>query len=166
MIPNGHSIIWKMENASLLKGLSCNTVLQLDQFCRKQEKWVEVPYMLLFISLWDMPDLCPKGTYRFGREAFSSLLFSYFAPVSGALNWKGWELVHPSRRVCLSLCRNSNSTKCGQILSRVSKLYIEAFTGLTLLYELIWRDVMHFFGQTLSLDLKAGILEEATTFGD
>ena len=35
--------------------------LQLDQFCRKQEKWVEVMYVLLFISLWDTPDLCPKG---------------------------------------------------------------------------------------------------------
>ena len=28
-----------------------DTVLQLDQLCRKQEKWVEVTYMLLFISL-------------------------------------------------------------------------------------------------------------------
>ena len=41
--------------------ISIITVLQLDQFCRKQEKWVEVPYVLFFISLWDMPDLCPKG---------------------------------------------------------------------------------------------------------
>ena len=41
---------------------SIMTVLQLDQFCRKQGKWVEVTYVLLFISLWDMPDLCPKGT--------------------------------------------------------------------------------------------------------
>ena len=43
------------------RSVNYNTVLQLDQFCRKQEKWVEVPYMLLFISLWDMPDLCFKG---------------------------------------------------------------------------------------------------------
>ena len=42
--------------------LNYDTVLQLDRICRKQEKWVEVPYMLLFISLRDMPDLCPKGT--------------------------------------------------------------------------------------------------------
>ena len=28
-----------------------NTVLQLDQFCRKQEKWLEVTYVLPFISL-------------------------------------------------------------------------------------------------------------------
>ena len=41
--------------------LKYNTVLQLDWFCRKQEEWVEVPYMLLFISLWDTPDLCLKG---------------------------------------------------------------------------------------------------------
>ena len=41
--------------------LNYNTVLQLDQFCRKQGKWVEVAYVLPFISLRDMPDLCPKG---------------------------------------------------------------------------------------------------------
>ena len=61
VILNGHSILWNMGNTDWLKGLNYNTVLQLDQFCRKQEKWVEVPYMLLFISLWDMPDLCFKG---------------------------------------------------------------------------------------------------------
>ena len=42
--------------------LNYDTVLQLDKFCRKQRKWVEVTYVLLFISLRDMPDLCPKGT--------------------------------------------------------------------------------------------------------
>ena len=41
--------------------LKYNTVLQLDQFCRKQGKWVEVVYLLPFISLRSMPDLCPKG---------------------------------------------------------------------------------------------------------
>ena len=50
-----------MGNPGLLKCLNY-TVLQLDQFCRKQEKWVKMPYMLLFISLQDMTDLCPKGT--------------------------------------------------------------------------------------------------------
>ena len=38
--------------------------------------------------------------------------------------------------------------------------------GLTLLYELTWRDVMHVLGQTLTSDLKTGVWEEATTFGD
>ena len=41
--------------------LKYNTVLQLDRFCRKQGKWVEVAYVLPFFSLWNMPDLCPKG---------------------------------------------------------------------------------------------------------
>ena len=42
--------------------LNYNTVLQLDQFCKKQGKWVEVVYVLPFFSLRDMPDLSPKGT--------------------------------------------------------------------------------------------------------
>ena len=47
---------WPVEGS-----LNYNTVLQLDRFCRNEEKWAEVPYMLLFISLQDMTDLCPKG---------------------------------------------------------------------------------------------------------
>ena len=41
--------------------LNYNTVLQLDRFCQKQGKWVEVAYVLPFFSLRDMPALCPKG---------------------------------------------------------------------------------------------------------
>jgi len=41
--------------------LKYNTVLQLDQFCKEQGKWVEVAYVLPFLSLQNMPDLCPKG---------------------------------------------------------------------------------------------------------
>ena len=41
--------------------LKNNTVLQVDRFCRKQGKWVEVAYVLPFFSLLNMPDLCPKG---------------------------------------------------------------------------------------------------------
>ena len=70
---------WPVEGS-----LNYDTVLQLDQFGRKQEKWVEVPYVLLFISLQDMSDLCPKGA-DLGVK-FSSLLSSYFAPVSGVPN--------------------------------------------------------------------------------
>ena len=51
-----------MGNTGWLKGLNCNTVLQLDRFCRKQEKWVEVTHMLLFFFLQYMPDVCPKDT--------------------------------------------------------------------------------------------------------
>ena len=51
-----------MGNVDLLKGFNYNAVLQLDWFCRKQDKWVEVTYMFLFLSLWDTPSLCPKST--------------------------------------------------------------------------------------------------------
>ena len=44
-----------------------------------------MPSVLLFISLQDIPDLCPMGT-DLRCEAYSSLLFSYFASVSGAPN--------------------------------------------------------------------------------
>ena len=37
-------------------------------------------------------------------------------------------------------------------LFRGSKGYKEGFTGLTLLYEVTWRDVMHVLGQTLAPD--------------
>ena len=43
---------------------------------------------------------------------------------------------------------------------------MEAFTGLTLLYELTWRDVMYLLGQMLTPDLRARILGEPITFGD
>ena len=43
------------------ESLNYNTVLQLDLFCRKKGKWVEVAYVLPFFSLRDMPDLCPKS---------------------------------------------------------------------------------------------------------
>ena len=42
------------------ESLKYNTVLQLDQFCTKQGKWVEVAYVLPFFSLRNI-DLCPKG---------------------------------------------------------------------------------------------------------
>ena len=45
-------------------------------------------------------------------------------------------------------------------------MYVEAFIRLTLLYELTWGDVMYVLGQTLTPDLRALVLREATTFGD
>ena len=45
-------------------------------------------------------------------------------------------------------------------------MYTEAFTGLTLLYELTWRDLIYVLGQTLPPDTRALALGEATTFGD
>ena len=47
--------------ASWRGSLKYNTVLQLDQFCKEQGKWVEVAYVLPFFSLRNMPDLRPKG---------------------------------------------------------------------------------------------------------
>ena len=61
--------------------LNYNTVLQLDRFCRKQGKWVEVAYLLSFFSPQNMPDLCLKGinfscslSYNWDSVLFSDLL--------------------------------------------------------------------------------------------
>ena len=112
VILNGRSILWKMENAGQLKGMLI-TVLQLDQLCRKQGKWVEAPYILLFISLWDMPDLRPKGTDLGVKPPApsSSLTLCLYL---GAPNWKGLESGHLSRSSCLSFGRNSNSPISGR----------------------------------------------------
>jgi hypothetical protein len=36
--------------------LNYNTILQLDLFCKREEKWTEVPYIQLFFYLWDHPE--------------------------------------------------------------------------------------------------------------
>ena len=101
-----------MGNPGLLKCLNYNTVLQLDQFCRKQEKWVEVPYVLLFISVRDMPDLCPKGADLGVKTSAPS------CPLTLPLH-----LGFPTEQAenqgtlpggsCLNLSRTSNSPNCG-----------------------------------------------------
>ena len=96
-----------MGNTGQLKGLNYNTVSQLDQFCRKQEKWVELPYVLLFISLRDMQDLCPKGADLAVKPSAASS--SLTLPLYLGLPTKQADSGHPSRRGCLSLSRNSNS---------------------------------------------------------
>ena len=61
MIWHGCGTHQRMLNDGQLEGL-LNTILQLDWLCRKQGKWGDVAYVLLFFSLRNMPDLCPKGT--------------------------------------------------------------------------------------------------------
>ena len=96
-----------MGNTGQLNGLNYNTVLQLDQSCRKQEKWVEMPYVLLLISLQGMPDLCPKGSDLDVKPSAASC--SLTLPLYLGLPTKQAESWCPSRTGCLSLSRNSNS---------------------------------------------------------
>lgn len=49
-IPTG-----KWEELPLEGSLKCNTILQLDLFYRKEEKWLEVPYVRTFFTLEDKP---------------------------------------------------------------------------------------------------------------
>ena len=62
--------------------LNYNTVLQLDQFCRRQGRWVEVAYVLPFFSLRGMSDLCPKGIVL-GMKPSAPSCPPTFPPYSG-----------------------------------------------------------------------------------
>ena len=75
MILHGHSIHWMMAHGGWLEGF----------LVRKQRKWVEVAYVLLFFSPQDMQDLRPKGI-DLGMKTSNSLLSSYFATIPGAPN--------------------------------------------------------------------------------
>ena len=44
--------------------------------------------------------------------------------------------------------------------------YIKTFKGVTVLYDLTWKDVMYILGQTLITDSKAEVLEEAVAHWD
>ena len=44
--------------------------------------------------------------------------------------------------------------------------YIRAFKGVTLLYDLTWKDVMYILGQTLTPNSKTRVLEKAVAYGD
>jgi len=40
--------------------LNYNTILQLDLFCKRQEKWTEIPYVQIFFRLRNIKELCLK----------------------------------------------------------------------------------------------------------
>ena len=109
--------------------------------------------MSLFIFLRDKPDLFPKHT-DLGvkpKAASSSLTLPLYLGL-------------PTEQA------ENQGTLLGGVAS-VSVDYLEdqkvhrSFTGLTLLYDFTWRDVIRFLGQTLTPDLRARVLGEATTFG-
>ena len=118
-------------------------------------------YVLFFFSLWDMPDLCPKGADLGVKPSAPSCTF----PLYGAPKWTYLGSGQPSRRGCLSLSRKFNYQLQSR-LPRGFKKYIEVFTGVTLLYDITWRDVMYVLWQTLIPDSRTQVLGEATTFGD
>ena len=44
--------------------------------------------------------------------------------------------------------------------------YIRTFKGVTLLYDLTWKDVMYILGQTLTLGSKTQVLGKVVAYGD
>ena len=54
----------------------------------------------------------------------------------------------------------------GDYLEDPENIYIRAFKGVTLLYDLTWKDVMYILRQTLTPDSKTQVLEKAVAYGD
>ena len=102
---------WPVEGS-----LSHDTGLQLDGFCRRQRKWVEVPCVPLFLSaryarlMSSGHKVCPKGTdVGVKPSAPSCPYYSAFASVFRAHSWARWRSRKPSGKGCLSLGRSSNN---------------------------------------------------------
>ena len=53
----------------------------------------------------------------------------------------------------------------GDYLEYLEK-YIRAFKGVTLLYDLTWKDVMYILGQTLTPNSKSRVLGKVVAYGD
>ena len=75
--------------------LKYNTVLQLDWFCTKQRKWVEVAYVLLFFAVQNMPDLGPEGI-DLGMKPSAPPIFLLYPHTRGSklrfqLPWSQWK---------------------------------------------------------------------------
>ena len=163
--------------------LKYNTVLQLDQFCRKQGKWVEVAYVLPFFSLRNMPDLCPKhidlGVTPSAPSSPPTLLDEmedrrFLQSIPGIVCAEQPETEEqPHKLLTLHeapIRRNNQSMRVNkpfsyQEIQRIKEdlgdyledpeKYIRAFKGVTLLYDLSWNDVMYILGQTLTPNSKA-----------
>ena len=123
-----------------------------------------MPYVLLLISLRDMPYLCPKGADLDVKPFAPSCPLTL--PLYLRLPTEQAENQGPFPGGVASVLVKIQTVPIVAELFRGSKGYIEGFTGLTLLYEVTWRDVMHVLGQTLTPDSKTWVLGESTTFGD
>ena len=109
-------------------------------------------YVLLLISLRDMPYLCPKGADLDVKPLAPSCPLTL--PLYLRLPTEQAENQGPFPGGVASVLVKIQTVAIVVELFRGSKGYIEGFTGLTLLYEVTWRDVMHVLGQTLAPDSK------------
>ena len=121
-------------------------------------------YVLLFISLQDTPDLCPKGAdlgVKPSAASYSLTLSLYLGlPTEQAENWG--TLPGGVTSVLVEIQTVPIAVETIEKIQKIHRrLYGTDFTLWNLLGE------MHcVLGQTLTPDSKTRVLGEATTFGD
>ena len=122
-----------------------------------------MPYVLLFVSLWDIPDLCPKGTNLGMKPSAPSCPLTL--PLYLGLPTEQAESQDTLPGGVASVLLGIQTVPVAvETVKRSQKVHRSLYR--TLLYDITWRDVIHVLGQTLTPDCRAWVLGEVTTFGD
>ena len=73
--------------------LNYNTILQLDLFCKRQEKWTEIPYVQIFFQLRNMKELCLKYALKvslLAKWCQAQTTKRRKPPIKAHLPWLSW----------------------------------------------------------------------------
>ena len=107
-----------------------------------------MPYVLLFIFLRDIPDLCPKGADLDVKPSAPSCPLTFLLCLGLPTEQAESQGTLPGGVASVLVEIQTVPTVVKTI--RGFKKYIEAFWGLTLLYELTWKDTLYVLWQTLT----------------
>ncbi|KAL0621226.1 Natural cytotoxicity triggering receptor 3 ligand 1 [Plecturocebus cupreus] len=101
--------------------INYNSLLQLDLFCKREGKWIEFPYVQVFFSLRDKPQLCSRRRIWANRSTYS-LFTSDLKQIKEDL---------------------------GKFSGNPDK-YIDVLQGLSQSFKLDYKDIMLLLSQTLT----------------
>jgi hypothetical protein len=182
--PLGDQEKWPSEGS-----LNYNTILQLDLFCKREEKWTEVSYIQLFFYLQDHPEwlhscyldtqtlavLC-KPQDKHGGGGLKKPLISDKAPIPTAPSTTPHS-ASPSKppqnleppNICSPFNKQLSDlreiTKDLGSYTDAPNQYIQAFISVIYTCKLAWKDIMLLLNQTLSSLEKQRVLVQITQVG-
>ncbi|KAL0596582.1 Natural cytotoxicity triggering receptor 3 ligand 1 [Plecturocebus cupreus] len=138
--------------------INYNTILQLDLFCKSKCKWIQVPYVQLFLSLRNNPQLCKACTLcpTIPSSGLPPHLELPVAPPSTDTDQR-----NQGRPIGEEFCLTKLHTPFSlsdlkQIKADLGKFsddldkYIDVLQGLGQSFELDWKDITLLLSQTLT----------------
>ncbi|KAL0617875.1 Natural cytotoxicity triggering receptor 3 ligand 1 [Plecturocebus cupreus] len=150
-----------------------DTVLQLDLFCKSEGKWFEVPYVQLFFSLRNKPQLC-QACSPYPTQSPSGLPPHLGLPVattSSNAN-QGFSSPMPQQELVggefgLTKVHTPFSlSDLKQIKVELGKFSYDLDKYIDVLQGLNWKDIMLLLNQTLTSNEREAALAAAQEFGD